>query len=908
MTDQRTMNRVRQYDDIVEAAARSWNVDPNMIRAVMHQESGGSTHRNGAPITGSSGEGGIMQFMPATARAMGIRDPHNPTEAIWGGAKYLRLLLDKFGDPTLAVAGYNAGENGVNPRTGAMPEKTRNVYVPAVVANYRAYSGSAPPARQVAAAEPDIADFLRQSGGVMPDGAPPPAAQPQQPAPRAPRGTRPAAAPAQPQQPVAAPPQSTGEPDIAEFLKQSGGVMPDGQPAASSPTPSAPVPTQAEAAREVRMPAQYGPPRAPVRPENSLAAIGNAIGRGAVQGYGPLPANPLDPLNVLGGVDQNMRAIGVYGPQAGQGTVMQRVNEAVLNPLAAGAGLALAPVNMAFRGLSGAFRGAQSGVAEAGAQAGMPQLGRDIAAMPEAFMAGGPQGMAAGGTRAPRVETTARPDVRANPLAPNTAEMRPVGAVAVAPEAVPPRNPLAPDFIPPGTAMPVDIARRDAPAFVPPSAAVDPLTGRVSPIVVPRQPEGRAAVGDGPQSVGAAAAGGMQRTESGQVVSAPPNIADYANRREYEAHRRAWENRALNQTHRDRAPNMLHPDEIIPGSRPTLGQQNLARAAEEDVLRDMYPEPFKVRDATNNEARVMHYEGLAPDDIGIERLKAARDAQAARDLAPVWANAREVDLAPVVAEINRMLGEGAGKRAVVGKELRDIRESMSAGSQLESNPQIVYNGIRKNIGDKLDRAKLDPASNEALAQALLVQIKEKIDTAMEAANPGFRQYLANYAEASRPIDEAQVLKGFRRSIVDTGGNMQLSRVQNMLNRIVKARDGAGANPYKSITDETMNRLFALRDDLAREAAARDFAKSNGSPTFKKTVTAARAGALSPVVEPAMHAAAILAGTMANPLAFGANLVIPRAVEKMRQRSAVKGERANRALVEQHLNPPTTPGP
>jgi soluble lytic murein transglycosylase-like protein len=64
---------------------------------------------------------GIMQLMPATARRFGVADPFDPIDNIRGGARYLRYLLDLYGNNyVLALAAYNAGEGAVA-RFGAVP-------------------------------------------------------------------------------------------------------------------------------------------------------------------------------------------------------------------------------------------------------------------------------------------------------------------------------------------------------------------------------------------------------------------------------------------------------------------------------------------------------------------------------------------------------------------------------------------------------------------------------------------------------------------------------------------------------------------------------------------------------------------------------------------------------------------
>ena len=115
----------RQYDAHIEAAAALHGVSSQLVRAVIQVESQ-FDHR----AVSSAGARGLMQLMPDTARRLGVTDSFDPQQNIFGGAKYLRILLDMFrGDVSLAVAGYNAGENAVVRHRGVPPYRETQGYV-----------------------------------------------------------------------------------------------------------------------------------------------------------------------------------------------------------------------------------------------------------------------------------------------------------------------------------------------------------------------------------------------------------------------------------------------------------------------------------------------------------------------------------------------------------------------------------------------------------------------------------------------------------------------------------------------------------------------------------------------------------------------------------------------------------
>jgi peptidoglycan DL-endopeptidase CwlO len=117
-----------QFDSLFVEAGKKYGISPNLLAAVAKQESGFN------PRAGShAGAQGLMQFMPATAKGMGV-NPWDPASAVDGAARMLTDLNKKFGSMELALAGYNAGPGAVQKYNGVPPYKETQHYVKNVMA------------------------------------------------------------------------------------------------------------------------------------------------------------------------------------------------------------------------------------------------------------------------------------------------------------------------------------------------------------------------------------------------------------------------------------------------------------------------------------------------------------------------------------------------------------------------------------------------------------------------------------------------------------------------------------------------------------------------------------------------------------------------------------------------------
>ena len=114
---------------MVVDGATDGGVPPIILAALLRAESGYDRW-----AVSPAGAQGIAQFMPATARGMGLRDPFDPVQAIPAAGRLLGGHLRTFGSVPLALAAYNAGSGAVRRYRGVPPFAETRAYVARIMA------------------------------------------------------------------------------------------------------------------------------------------------------------------------------------------------------------------------------------------------------------------------------------------------------------------------------------------------------------------------------------------------------------------------------------------------------------------------------------------------------------------------------------------------------------------------------------------------------------------------------------------------------------------------------------------------------------------------------------------------------------------------------------------------------
>jgi soluble lytic murein transglycosylase-like protein len=118
-------SKTQRWLPIIEKAGKMYNVDINLIKAIIVKESAGNEY-----AVSRAGAKGLMQLMDSTAQDLGVTNSFSPEENISGGVKYLAQMLSRFNNnEPYALASYNAGPSTVEKYRGIPPYRETQEYV-----------------------------------------------------------------------------------------------------------------------------------------------------------------------------------------------------------------------------------------------------------------------------------------------------------------------------------------------------------------------------------------------------------------------------------------------------------------------------------------------------------------------------------------------------------------------------------------------------------------------------------------------------------------------------------------------------------------------------------------------------------------------------------------------------------
>jgi hypothetical protein len=276
---------------------------------------------------------------------------------------------------------------------------------------------------------------------------------------------------------------------------------------------------------------------------------------------------------------------------------------------------------------------------------------------------------------------------------------------------------------------------------------------------------------------------------------------------------------------------LLNPPELVPGSRPTTAQllaNPQAVAAEKATLQSAAFKPqLEELSNQNNLARLQELQRIGGTEDDLANAIRTRDEVTAPMRDKLLTNGQPVPVADVLGSIDKQLGGSIATDPTVKKGLLDLKKQIieSAGESGSVRPDIL-DGIRQNARAYLEQN----ASNGVVAskqEAGLEPIRVAITDAVERANPGYRDYLAAYAEHSTPINTREQIQKLLADIVtkpsNSGGNPQLrlATLNAGINKVLKGQYG--------ISDDARQSLQNIQKDLQTESVSNSI-RTPGSDT------------------------------------------------------------------------------
>lgn len=194
----------------------------------------------------------------------------------------------------------------------------------------------------------------------------------------------------------------------------------------------------------------------------------------------------------------------------------------------------------------------------------------------------------------------------------------------------------------------------------------------------------------------------------------------------------------------------------------------------------------------------------------IDALIQARDVSGtiAREVA--LGGRPKVDVKPILDRIGSILKSPAGKRKSVQQAMSRFKEQISDVADAEE----LYE-VRKDIGDILAGRVSPDDSGLIAAKRELMALRKSMDSEIEKAAPGFKKYLSDFSEASKIIDQQEIIQGIKERAA-----VAIPDPKNLVDVLSQARfrkfvmkEAAKKGFERKLTDEQLKVLETVATDL-----------------------------------------------------------------------------------------------
>jgi hypothetical protein len=281
---------------------------------------------------------------------------------------------------------------------------------------------------------------------------------------------------------------------------------------------------------------------------------------------------------------------------------------------------------------------------------------------------------------------------------------------------------------------------------------------------------------------------------------------------------------------------LANAPQLVTGSLPTTAQiaANPDIVAAEKALANnpLYKPLFDARNNANNDARWAAINSVAQTPDALTAAVQARRAATGPMQAALLDNGNPVPVAPIISQLTDLAKGPLGTRPTIGAAANDILGQIKDASTTDAQgnvtiPSAHLDAIRQNVKDYLAQH----APNGVVGsqeEAAFEPIRGSIVDAIDGANPGYRDYLAKYAQLSVPINTMQAGAAIVDNLSHRGANsagapgLQLTGFNSQLKQALN-------RPY-GISPDAEASLRGIQDDLQRASISNSVKSGSGSDT------------------------------------------------------------------------------